>query len=351
MRIRSFQSLGAVAVVALCAAAASAQAPIVLPQASPRAQISQTVGATEITISYHRPAVNKRKVWGELVPWKQVWRAGANENTTITFGTPVTVEGKTLAAGTYGIHMFLTSETDAEVAFSTQHQAWGSFSYDAKEDAARVAVHPRPAPFEERLSYRFDDPTDNEVTAVLHWEKLEVPFKIGVDTKAVMLASMRDQLRGLPRFSWQGWNQAAGYSVRAELGNWDEALGWADESIRLNENFTNLRTKAALLEKKGDTKTAAALRDKSLKLATEADMNQYGYTLLGQKKYDEAIAAFKGNTTKYPQSWNAYDSLAEGYANKGDKKLAVDFYSKALSMAPESQKQRINDAIAKLKTS
>jgi hypothetical protein len=349
MRIRTLPSLGAAALLALCAAAASAQAPIVLPQASPKAQISQTVGATEITISYHRPAVNKRKVWGELVPWKQVWRAGANENTTITFGTPVTVEGKTLAAGTYGIHMFLTSETDAEVAFSNQHQAWGSFSYDAKEDAARVAVHPRPAPFEERLSYRFDDPTDNGVTAVLHWEKLEVPFQIGVDTKAVMVASVRDQLRGLPRFSWQGWNQAAAYALRADLGNLDEALGWSDESIRLNENFTNLRTKAGLLEKKGDTKTAAALRDKSLKMATEADMNQYGYNLLGQKKYDEAIAVFKGNTTKYPQSWNAYDSLAEGYANKGDKKLALDNYSKALAMAPESQKQRINDAIAKLK--
>ena len=351
MRIRTLPSLGAAVLVALCAAAASAQAPIVLPQASPKAEISQTVGGTEITISYHRPAVNKRKVWGELVPWKQVWRAGANENTTITFSTPVTVEGKTLAAGTYGIHMFLTSETDAEVAFSTQHQAWGSFSYDAKEDAARVAVHPRPAPFEERLSYRFDDPTDNGVTAVLHWEKLEVPFQIGVDTKAVMLANIRDQLRGLPRFSWQGWNQAAAYSVRTDLGNWDEALTWSDESIRLNENFNNLRTKAALLEKKGDTKTAAALRDKSLKIATEADMNQYGYNLLGQKKYDEAIAAFKSNTTKYPQSWNAYDSLAEGYATKGDKKLALDYYSKALAMAPDSQKQRINDAIAKLKTS
>jgi hypothetical protein len=349
MRIPSLRSLGAPAVLALCAAGAMAQAPIVLPQASPKAQVSQTVGATEITISYHRPAVNKRKVWGELVPLKQVWRAGANENTTITFSSPVTVEGKPLAAGTYGIHMFAATESDWEVAFSTQHQAWGSFSYDPKEDAARVAVHSRPAPFEERLSYRFDDPTDNEVIAVLHWEKLEVPFKIAVDTKAVMLGSIRDQLRGLPRFSWQGWNQAAAYALRADLGNWDEALGWSDQSIGINENFTNLRTKAALLEKKGDAKTAAALRDRSMKIATEADMNAYGYNLLGQKKYDEAIAVFKSNTTKYPQSWNAYDSLAEGYANKGEKKLALDLYTKALSMAPESQKQRINDAIAKLK--
>ncbi|HEY6052102.1 MAG TPA: DUF2911 domain-containing protein, partial [Thermoanaerobaculia bacterium] len=300
------------------------------------------------TIDYHRPAVNKRKVWGELVPWKEAWRAGANENTTITFSSAAQVEGKPLAAGTYGIHMF-PAEGDWEVAFSNQHQAWGSFSYDAKEDAARVTVHPRLAPFEERLSYRFDDPTDNDVTAVLHWEKLEVPIKIGVDTKAVMLASLRDQLRGLPRFSWQGWNSAAAYALRSDLGNWDEAIGWSDQSIGLNENFTNLRVKAGLLEKKGDTKAATALRDRSMKIATEAEMNLYGYQLMGQKKYDEAIAVFKGNTAKYPQSWNAYDSLAEGYATKGDKKLAIDFYSKALSMAPETQKKRINDAIAKLK--
>ena len=187
------------------------------------------------------------------------------------------------------------------------------------------------------------------MTAVLHWEKLEVPIKIGVDTKAVMLANIRDQLRGLPRFSWQGWNPAAGYALRADLGNWDEAIGWADQSIGLNENFTNLRVKAGLLDKKGDAKAAADLRDRSLKIATEVDMNLYGYQLLGQKKYDEAIAVFKGNTSKYPQSWNTYDSLAEGYATKGDKKLAIDNYAKALAMAPEPQKKRISDAIAKLK--
>jgi len=146
MRNRSLQALASFGVLALGAVAASGQVPIVGTQASPKASISQTVGATDITISYHRPAVNKRKVWGELVPFKNVWRAGANENTTITFSSPVTVEGKTLAAGTYGIHMFPT-EGDWEVAFSNQSHAWGSFSYDPKEDSARVTVHPRPAPF------------------------------------------------------------------------------------------------------------------------------------------------------------------------------------------------------------
>src|SRR5580765_4982190 len=139
MRIRSLQPLGVAAVLALWAAGAAAQAPIVLPQASPKAQISQTVGATEITISYHRPAVNKRKVWGELVPFKQVWRAGANENTTISFSSDVSVGGQKLPAGTYGLHIIPT-ESDWTVIFSKQNGAWGSFSYDEKEDAARITA-------------------------------------------------------------------------------------------------------------------------------------------------------------------------------------------------------------------
>lgn len=328
-------------------AAALAQPALKFPDASPKATVTQTVGMTDIAIAYNRPAVNKRKIWGGLVPYKEVWRAGANENTTISFSSPVTVAGKPLAAGTYGLHM-LPTETDWTIAFSTQHNAWGSFSYDAKEDAVRITVQPRTAEFAERLSYRFDDPTENSVTAVMHWEKLEVPFAIAVDTKTVTLASIREQLRGLPRFFWQGWNQAARWALRND-GNIDEALAWSDESLKINENFQNLRVKAGLLEKKGDAKAASALRERSLKLATEVDMNAYGYQLLGEKKVDEALDVFKKNVKDHPGSWNVYDSLAEAYAAKGEKKLATEMYAKALQLAPEAQKKRINEAIGALK--
>jgi tetratricopeptide (TPR) repeat protein len=335
----------ALAILAL-AAPAAAQNNLTLPDASPKASVSQTVGLSDITISYHRPAVNKRTVWGELVPYGDVWRAGANENTTITFSTPVTVGGKPLAAGTYGLHMIPT-KGDWTIAFSKQAHAWGSFSYDEKEDALRITVTPKPADYEERLSYRFVDPTMDGVTVALHWEKLEVPFTIGVDTKAVTLASIQDQLRGLPRFGWQGWNQAANWA--SNNGYIDQGLEWSDRSLGLAETFQNLRVKAALLEKKGDTKTAAALREKSLKVANENDINLYAYQLMGQKKTDEAIAMFQKNVKDHPTSWNTYDSLAEGYATKGDKKLAVENYTKALNMAPDNQKKRINEALAKLK--
>jgi tetratricopeptide (TPR) repeat protein len=349
MFIRVFRPLVLFLAALVAASAASGQAftPLKTPQASPEASAQQTVGITDIKISYHRPAVNKRKVWGELVPYKEVWRAGANENTTISFSTDVSVGGQKLPAGTYGLHMIPT-EKDWTVIFSKQNAAWGSFSYDQKEDAARITATPQAAEFHERLGYTFEDPTDTSVQVAMTWEKIKVAFPVTVETPQIVVASLRQELRGLGRFFWQGWNQAAAYCLRNNV-NLDEALAWSDESTKIAENFTNLRTKAGLLEKKGDTKTAEALRAKSLTLATEVEMNAYGYQLLGQKKTEEAIEAFKKNVKDHPASWNVYDSLAEAYATRGDKKLATENYTKALNMAPESQKKRINDALAKLR--
>jgi tetratricopeptide (TPR) repeat protein len=341
------------AAIALFGASAAthllAQAPpLVLPQASPEASVTQTVGLTEIGVRYHRPAVSKRKIWGELVPYNEVWRAGANENTIITFSSPVMVEGQKLAAGTYGLHMIPT-EKDWTVAFSNVSSAWGSFSYDPKEDALRVTVQPKRSEFEERLSYTFEDPTDGSVTAVLRWEELAVPIHITVDTPSVVIESLRLQLRGLPRFSWQGWNNAAAYCAQNNV-NLEEAMQWADRSIAMNRNFANLKTKADLLEKKGDAKGAAELHAKALQVAKEADLNTYGYQLLGQKKIDEAIAVFQKNVKDYPKSWNTHDSLGEAYLAKGDKKLAAEYYDKALAMATdETQKKRISGILARIR--
>lgn len=334
----------------LCASAALAQLPpLKTPEASPAASVSQTVGLTDVTIAYNRPAVANRRVWGELVPYGQTWRAGANENTTITFSTPVTVGGRTLPAGTYGLHM-LPGEKEWSVMLSSVASAWGSFSYDAKEDVVRFTVTPAPADFEERLEYRFENPTDNAVTVVMQWEKLAVSFPVTVDTEAVVLASLKSQLRGLPRFGWQAWNQAAQWCLQNDV-DLDQGLAWADHSIAMQQTFANLRTKAAILEKKGDTAAAASLRDQAMKIASEADINAYGYNLLlQQKKTDEAIAVFKKNIKDHPGSWNAYDSLGEALAIKGDKKGAIENYSKALSMTNDpTQKKRIEDILARLK--
>jgi tetratricopeptide (TPR) repeat protein len=346
MRMYRLLALGA---LLLGVPPALAQAPqLTLPEPSQGASVTQRVGLTDITIAYHRPVVGKRKIWGELVPYGEVWRAGANQNTTISFSSPATIGGKKLAAGTYGLHM-LPTEKDWTVILSTVASAWGSFSYDEKEDAVRLTVTPAPADFEESLEYHFENLTETSVTVVLHWEKLQVSFPITVDTKAVTLESLKAQLRGLGRFFWQDWNQAARWSLRNDYAL-DQGLAWADRSIAVQPSFQNLRTKADFLDKKGDTKAAGELRARAMKLATEGDINNLAYQLLGEKKNDEALALFKRNVKDYPDSLNVYDSLGEALAATGDKKGAIENYSKALSMSTDSaEKKRISAVLARLK--
>jgi len=335
-------------VLLLGAAPALAQAPrLTLPDPSPHATVSQRVGVTDITIDYHRPAVNKRKIWGALVPYDEPWRAGANENTTFTFSTPVTVGGKQIPAGTYGFHVIPTAKTWT-VALSTVSTAWGSFTYDPKEDAVRFTVTPTAADHQESLEYRLDNPTETSTNVVLRWEKLQVAFPITVDTKAVTVTSLKGQLRGLPRFFWQPWNNAATWCIKEQCGT-DQALAWADESIKVQPAFANLTTKAKLIEKK-DPAAASKLRADAMKIATETDVNLAAYGLLGDKKYPEALDLFRKNVKDHPDSWNVHDSLGEALAATGDKKGAIASYERALSLTQDPvQKKRINTVLVGLR--
>lgn len=160
------------------------------PRPSPKASVSQTVGTdTVITIAFGRPGVKGRKIWGELVPFGLApgnryskdqpfpWRAGANENTTIEFSADVKIEGNDLAAGKYGIHM-IPSEKDWVIIFSKDNAGWGSFAYNKDNDALRVTVTPKEAAFQEWMSFGFDGMAGTTATIFLHWEKLQVPFKV-----------------------------------------------------------------------------------------------------------------------------------------------------------------------------
>jgi hypothetical protein len=345
--MRRLLVLGAVAVAVPLGL--HAQAPtLVLPKASQRATVSQTVGLTEVSITYDRPAVKGREVWGKLVPYDSVWRAGANENTVIAFSSPARVGGRDLPAGRYGVHMIPTP-TDWTVILSRQADAWGSFSYDPKEDAVRLTAVPTEAPFQEALAYTLDDPGTGSVTATMRWEKLAVPFTVEVDHKQVVVDSLRQQLRGLGRFFWQPWAQAAAWCAGNDV-NLAEATEWAQSSIAINENFTNLRVKATLLDKQGDAANAASLRSRAFELATEPDMNAYGYQLLGEGKVDSAIVVFQKNVKDYPRSWNVYDSLGEAYATKGDKRRAAELYTKARALTKDpAQQQRIAGILAGLR--
>src|SRR5205085_1468643 len=156
-----------------------------IPRDSQHATVLQKVGITDIKVNYHRPLVKGRQIWGKVVPYDAVWRAGANENTTISFSDAVSVEGKQLDAGTYGLHM-IPGEKEWIVIFSKNSTSWGAFTYKQDEDALRVTVKPQPAEFREALAYDFDDIKDDSATLTMHWEKLGVPVKIWVNTKELV---------------------------------------------------------------------------------------------------------------------------------------------------------------------
>src|SRR5436853_1483038 len=164
----------------------SAQNDVNLPDVSQAAEVKQRIALTDITVKYHRPLVNGRKIWGGLVPYGKVWRAGANENTTIEFSDPVSVEGKPLAKGVYGLHM-IPNPDSWTVIFSKTNTGWGSYSYKQDEDALRVNVKPRPlAELKEPLDFEFEDLKPASASVSLKWEKLAVPFKIAVPDQTTL---------------------------------------------------------------------------------------------------------------------------------------------------------------------
>jgi hypothetical protein len=336
-------------VVALLAAPLSAQGFMTIPWESPACTVSQTIGITDVTVTASRPGVKGRTIWGDVVPWNEVWRAGANMNTTVCFGDDVSVEGKALPAGTYGLHMIPRDGGNWTVIFNHDAAAWGSYHYDEKHDALRVDVKPVEAPFTEWLSYEFTDLAADKATLQLHWEKLAVPVKLGVDTDSLVVAKAReDFLQGRSGFYWQSWDNAAKYCL-AHKTHLEEGLSFAEQSVSMTPGFANQWTQAGLLAALGKKDEAATTRDKAMALATEADLNTLGYQQLQGGKLDEAIATFKKNVEQNPKSWNACDSLAEAYAKKGDKKQALELYGKALSMGPDANnKSRIEGEISKL---
>lgn len=258
----------------LLAAPLAAQPALTTPRVSPHARVEQTVGLTVLSVDYHRPAVDGRRVWGDLVPYGQVWRMGANENTVFETSTPIRVEGQALPAGRYGLHAIPT-ETRWTLAFSRMADAWGSYSYDPAEDALRIDVAPAPAEaFGERLAFRFDHPTETAATLVLHWDHLQVPVRIEAETPAVVLAGMETELRGLAGFYWQGWNQIAEYALDNRL-RMEDALVWAGRSVERQATFANQMTQAGLLDALGRTAEATTAREAAYAAGTPDEVRAW----------------------------------------------------------------------------
>jgi tetratricopeptide (TPR) repeat protein len=317
-----------------------------LPRESQRASVSQRIGITDITINYHRPQVKGRKVFGpgSAQAYGQVWRAGANENTTINFTNDVTVEGKPLAKGVYGLHM-IPGESDWTVIFSKNSTSWGSFTYDAAEDALRVTVKSHPAEMEEALVYDFDNVHHNEATIVMRWEKVAVPIHVEADTQATVLASLHNQLRARAQYEWNAWSEAAEYLMDNKVSA-DEALKDAERSIQIEDRFENEMDRARALEMLNRNDDAKAARAKAMSLGTQQQVHSFGRQLQIAGKKDEALEVFRANIKKDPNSWVAHNELSRLAVAKGDFDTAVKEMKLAGTLVPEAAKPQI-DAIVK----
>ncbi len=318
-----------------------------LPRASQRAVVLQRIGITNITIRYHRPLVNGRKVWtAGIAPYGEVWRAGANENTTIEFSDAVSVEGQPLAKGTYGLHM-IPGENEWIVIFAKNASSWGSFSYDKAEDALRVTVKPQAAEFHEALTYDFDDLKPNSTVVTLRWDKVAVPFKVEADTDEIVKQSLHNQLRGRPQYEWQSWNEAANYFLQKKI-NLEEALKDSDQSIQVEKRFENLMTKSNVLDALARKDEAAKARAEALSTGTGLQVHIYGRQLMTQGHLDQALEVFRANIKKYPNEWYSHGEAARIACAQRNFDNAVKEMKLAVAGAPDSAKPGIEALVKRL---
>ncbi len=257
-----FWTVAAVVAIVCFSGAANSQQKV--PQLSQAASVTQTVGLTDITVTYHRPGVKGREIWGKLQAYDKVWRAGANEATMVTFSDDVTIAGQQLKAGQYSF--FVTPrQGDWTVIFNSTPQ-WGAFNYDSTKDVLRFSVKPEVIPNEEWLSYSFSDLTINSAKLVLRWEKIALPITIEVGTDAKVAAANNAAVTAVSK----QLNDYARYCLDSKT-NWDKGMEAVEKSIAINENVGNLRIKAELLAQGGKAKEAIAVAENAIKVGKSAN--------------------------------------------------------------------------------
>jgi hypothetical protein len=257
-------------IMAACALAVFGQ--VATPRESQRQEIAQTIGDTKISLIYHRPNVKGRKIWDGLVPFGKVWRAGANEATLFEFSRDVTINGQPLPAGKYSFHI-IPQAAEWTLIFNKDEGQWGSFNYDAKDDALRVTAKVEKADFREALTYSFEAPKPDAVDMVIQWENLSVPFKINIgDIHGRVLGQIRDGLAAAEAEKKTPFlNQFANYVVTFKLtDHYAEAMEKIDASIADRETYSNLSAKARLLAAQGKLTEAVSTGEKAISLGRAA---------------------------------------------------------------------------------
>lgn len=306
---------------------------------SQRASVIQRIGTTDVTVVYHSPLAKGRKIFGGIVPYNFVvdgkeypWRAGSNRNTTIEFTHDVKIEGKELKAGSYGLHI-LVFEKKWTVIFSNNYESWGSFQYDAKDDALRVDVVPETVTYQEWLSYNFVDREAESAKVELIWATKRVRFEISVDVNNNLLKDLQAKEDKTAR----EYVALAREELKKNASNHEAALAWLEESIKLESNFQNKMMKADLLDEMGKKKEAKSAREEGLSLAQGFDWYYYGlskYLLKGDKK--ESYKILSKNVKDNPENWIAHLALGEYYIKEDNQSKVVEHFAKAFEYAPDN---------------
>jgi hypothetical protein len=238
-------------------------APPRIPQLSPAAREDLTIGTTDVSIVYHRPGVKGRVIWGGLVPYGEVWRLGANDATTISFSTPVQVEGHDVPAGTYALFAIPGRETWTLI-LNKEARQWGAYFYKPAEDLLRFEVKPRPGPDIEWMDFSLTPDGTDDAVAEMAWEKLRVPFRIHADVDRIVWTDLDAALAGKPDAGV--YLTAYNYALRTGK-RLDEAMTWVDRSLALQDSFWGHEAKARLLELQGKRAEALEHLDRAMALA------------------------------------------------------------------------------------
>jgi tetratricopeptide (TPR) repeat protein len=362
--------------LSFCAVAALAQGTLTQPPNgdNQKASVTQWIGPVSVTITYNSPDVHGPSgedrtdhIWGELVHYGFIdqgfgvskaapWRAGSNENTTISFSHDVKINGKDLKAGTYGLFLDVEKDKPWQWIFSKNSTSWGSYSYDAKEDALRAETTPEDAPYKEWLTYGFDDRKPSSTRAYLRWEKKLIPMNIEVpNINDLYVSIMRNELRNSTGFDYRNYATAAQFCAQNKT-NLDEALTWADLAISMPfigvEDFSTLQTKSMVLAAMNKNAEAEAVMTKAINhpTANVQAVHQYGRSLLAEGKNEKALEVFKVNKQKHPEdNFTTFVGLARGYSAVGDKKNAIKNWELAIKNIPENQKGNLPTYQAELK--
>ncbi|HEV7570221.1 MAG TPA: DUF2911 domain-containing protein [Thermoanaerobaculia bacterium] len=256
--------------------------------ASQKASVMQTIGVTDVTITYYRPAIkgrtifadapptmetrakgdatldnqNERKPGEPIVPYNHVWRAGANDATVFQVADDILINGQPLKAGTYSLSA-IPGKDEWTIIFNNDYGQWGAFSYDAKKDALRVKAKPKAVQeSQELLAYNFDPVTANTATANLRWEKVSVPFTVEVkDVKAVWRARTDALIAANPANEVFPLQAASTFAADK---NWDEALKYVEQSLKTKPTFRGLSAKANILHNAGRNEEALAAADQAI---------------------------------------------------------------------------------------